>query len=236
MRQVTVDFPVDIMPPGLVPQKLLSVTSSVRFLRLDFMGFLFTCRVQESALKETLKFLKGHYRQVQKGAVKVSHEGQGIILVSGCWVQEGTHEYLWNDDKGYLNQEKKFSKLMAMYQTRTFFLKSPEIIGNNIRFVMVGDPESIKTLEEALNEVSIHYKVQKIASFHKTADSAFDRLTPQQMRILRLAYIEGYYSVPRKISTELLARLLKMEKGNVGEHLRRAEKNIIGFSNDRLKK
>ena len=49
------------------------------------------------------------------------------------------------------------------------------------------------------------------------------------MRILRLAYSEGYYNVPRKISTEELAKLLKMEKGNVGEHLRRAEKNIMDF-------
>jgi predicted DNA binding protein len=49
------------------------------------------------------------------------------------------------------------------------------------------------------------------------------------MRILRLAYVGGYYCVPRKISTEQLANLLKMEKGNVGEHLRRTEKNIMGF-------
>ena len=67
------------------------------------------------------------------------------------------------------------------------------------------------------------------SGFEKSVDSAFDRLTPQQMRILRLAYVEGYYNVPRKISTEELAKLLKMEKGNVGEHLRRAEKNIMDF-------
>jgi predicted DNA binding protein len=44
-----------------------------------------------------------------------------------------------------------------------------------------------------------------------------------------LAYVEGYYNVPRKISTEQLANLLGMEKGNVGEHLRRAEKNLMDF-------
>ena len=45
----------------------------------------------------------------------------------------------------------------------------------------------------------------------------------------RLAYVEGYYDVSRKISPEELAKLLKVEKGTVGEHLRRAEKNIIDF-------
>jgi predicted DNA binding protein len=49
------------------------------------------------------------------------------------------------------------------------------------------------------------------------------------MRVLRLAYAEGYYDIPRTVSTELLARLLRMDKGTVGEHLRRAEKNLMDF-------
>ena len=215
------------MPPGLIPEKLLSLTSSIKFLRLDIKGFLFTCRIQEDQLKDTIKFLRKHYKQVQKGAVKVSHEGQGIILVSGGWSREG--KYLWNDDKGYLSQEKEFAKLMAIYQSRTFFLKSPEIIGNCGRFVLVGDSESLKELEKTLSKVNISYNIRKLSGFQKSADSAFDWLTPQQMRILRLAYVEGYYNIPRKISTEEIANLLKMEKGNVGEHLRRAEKNIMDF-------
>ena len=227
MRQVTVDFPLDTLPPGLIPEKLLSVTSSVRFLRLDFKGFIFTCRVQDKALKDTLKSLRKHYRQAQKGSVKVTHEGQGIILVSGGWVNPETHEFLWNDEKGYLFREKEFSKLMSIYPE--FFLKSPEIVGDSIRFVLVGDPESLRKLEETFSQVSLEFSIRKSTGFQKSNDSAFDRLTAQQMRILRLAYVDGYYNVPRKISTEQLAKQLKMEKGNVGEHLRRAEKNIMDF-------
>ncbi len=229
MRQITVEFPLDTMPPGLVPEKLLNITSSVRFLRLNFKGFLFTCRVQENQVKDTIKFLRKHYPQVQKGTVKVSHEGQGIILVSGNWVHANTHEYLWNDEKGYLTQENEFRKLMAFYQNETCFLRSPEIIGNRLRCVLVGEPEWIKVFEKTLSNVSLRYTVTKISGFKKSHDSPFDRLTPQQMRILRLAYVEGYYSIPRKISTEQLAKRLKMEKGNVGEHLRRAEKNLMDF-------
>jgi RNA polymerase sigma factor (sigma-70 family) len=215
------------MPPGLIPEKLLSMTPSIKFLRLDIKGFMFTCRVQENALAETLKFLRKHYRQVQKGTVKVSHEGRGVILVSGDWSRNG--EFLWNDEKGYLSQEKEFSKLMAFYQNRACFLKFPEIIGDTGRFVLVVDPESFKEFEETLRKVDLPHTIRSVSGFEKNADSAFDRLTPQQMRILRLAYVEGYYSVPRKITTEQLAKLLKMEKGNVGEHLRRAEKNIMDF-------
>ena len=229
MRQVTVDFPLDTMPPGVIPEKLLNLTSSVRFIRLDFKGFLFTCRVQENQSEDVVKFLRKHYRQVQKGTVKVSHERQGIILVSGIWVNPDTHEYLWNDEKGYLAREKDFAKLMAIYEKEACFLKSPEIIGTHLRFILVGDPGSIKSIEEALRYVNVPYSIRKVSGFKKSADSAFDQLTPQQMRILRLAYVEGYYSIPRRISTEQLAKRLKMEKGNVGEHLRRAEKNIMDF-------
>jgi RNA polymerase sigma factor (sigma-70 family) len=227
MRQVTIDFPLDTMPPGLIPQKLLRMVSSIKFLRLDIKGFLFTCHVQGSTLTEILKFLRKHYRQVQKGTVKVTHEGHGTILVSGDWSRNG--EFLWSDEKGYLSQEKEFSKLMTFYQNRACFLKFPEIIGDIGRFVLVVDPESFKEFEETLRKVDLPHTIRRVSGLEKNVDSAFDRLTPKQMRILRLAYVEGYYRVPRKISTERLAKLLKMEKGNVGEHLRRAEKNIMDF-------
>jgi hypothetical protein len=227
MRLFTVDFPQETMPPGVIPEKLLKLGTSIKFIRLDFNGFLFSGHLQESAVRDTISFLKKHYRQVQKGKVKVTHEGQGIILVSGGWSKDG--QFLWNDDKGYLLREKEFAELMGIYQSRACFLRSPEIVGNCLRFVLVGETDTLKTFENMLCKVSLPYHVRKISGFVKSVDSAFDRLTTQQMRILRLAYSEGYYDVPRKISTEELAKLLKMEKGNVGEHLRRAEKNIMDF-------
>jgi len=37
----------------------------------------------------------------------------------------------------------------------------------------------------------------------------------------------GYYDVPKKARVEDIARLLGMDKGTVGEHLRRAEKHVF---------
>ena len=114
-------------------------------------------------------------------------------------------------------------------ETKSFWLRSPEVSGNTIRFNVGCDPEILKTVVQTLKDLGIPFKLKKVSSFKVSEDSAFDRLTMQQARVLRLAYVEGYYNVPRKISTEQLASLLKMEKGNVGEHLRRAEKNIMDF-------
>jgi len=227
MRQVIINFPIDILPSGVLPEKLLTVTPSVRFLRLDIEGFLFTFRLGEDKIKETVDFLRKHYKAVQKGSVTITHEGQGILLVSGKWIQDG--KFAWNDYKGYLSKGSEFSKWMNLYQTKTYLLRSPEACGTNIRFTFACDSEILKLVTETLKGLNIPFRVETVTSFRKNADSAFDRLTLQQARIFRLAYAEGYYSVPRKISTEQLANLLKMEKGNVGEHLRRAEKNIMDF-------
>jgi len=94
----------------------------------------------------------------------------------------------------------------------------------------VGASESLKNLLKVTFENAlISYSITKLCGIEKSSDSPIDRLTVQQMRVLRLAYAEGYYDIPRTISTEQLACLLKMEKGTVGEHLRRAEKNIMEF-------
>jgi len=37
----------------------------------------------------------------------------------------------------------------------------------------------------------------------------------------------GYYDIPRKTSTEELARVMGMEKATAGEHLRRGEKKVF---------
>jgi len=227
MRQITIEFPIDTLPPYLIPEHILAITPSVKFLELDINGFLFTFRVKPEESKETVKLLRKHYEQVQEGTVKITHEGQGILLVSGKWVDNG--KYLWKDYKGYLSNEKGFSRWMTIYQTKTFWLRSPEVSGNTIRFVVACDPETVKTVMKTLKGLDIPYNLRNISSFKTSGDSVFDRLTLQQTRILRLAYAEGYYSIPRKITTEQLASLLKMEKGNVGEHLRRAEKNIMDF-------
>jgi len=227
MRQVTIDYPIDILPPGMIPKELLALTPSIRFLRLDSNGFLFTFRVALEKYKSAMKSLRRHYTEVQRGPIRIAHEGQGVLVVGGSWVQDG--QYLWNDYKGYLSRKHDFSNWMELYQNKTFLLRPPETCGNSIRFIFACDSEVLKGVVKMLKSLNLPYKVEKVSSFKKSGDSAFDRLTLQQAKVLQLAYVEGYYDVPRKISTEQLADLLKMEKGNVGEHLRRAEKNVMDF-------
>ncbi len=46
--------------------------------------------------------------------------------------------------------------------------------------------------------------------------------------MLLTAYALGYYDVPRRISSDELSRHLKVDKSTLVEHLRKAERKIIG--------
>ncbi len=209
-----------MFPNGSLPEELLKRAASIRFIRLDFQGFLFTCKVKKNDIGLLVVSLRKHYAQLSAGQIDVSQEGQSMIRVSGQW---------WNDGRPAYAQEKDFAKLDTIYRSRTYFLKSPEIIGNNLRVILVADERSLKTLQSTICNVGLTYNVKKLGSLERSDDSALDKLTQQQMRILRLAYAEGYYEIPRRISTRQLASLLKMDEGTVGEHLRRAEKNLMDF-------
>ncbi len=167
-----------------------------------------------------MSFLKKHYRALNKGEIIVSSEGNDMILVSGRW---------WNDGRPAYAQEANFAVLDAICRSQAYFIKSSELVGNSLRITIVSDFKSLKTLQTTFHTVGLSYSVKKLSGLERHIESAFDKLTKQQLHVLRLAYAQGYYDVPRKISTEQLANLLQKEKGTVGEHLRRAEKKIMDF-------
>lgn len=224
MQQLTIEIPLENLPKGTIPKELLSIASTIRFLHLSSDGFVFTCRVPREELSRMLRFLKRHYQQVQEGTVDVSQEGATMLRVSGQW---------WDRDEEPIDDQvqiREKQKLKALYQSQTYFLRSPEIRNNRLVVTLVGTPELLKNLLKVTFETAqVSYSITKLCSIEKSSDSPFDRLTVQQMRVLRLAYAEGYYDIPRRVSTEHLAHLLSMDKGTVGEHLRRAEKNLMDF-------
>lgn len=224
MQQITIEIPLADLPKGTIPLELLSTASTIRFLHLGSDGFVFTCRVPRVEMRKLLRSLKGHYKRIQESKVDVSQEGETMIRISGEW---------WERDKETTDNQaqlKANQKLRALYLSQTHFLRSPEIRNKCLQVTLVGAPESLKNLLAVTFEnAKVSYHITKLCGIEKSNDSPLDTLTVQQMRVLRLAYAEGYYNVPRTVSTERLACLLKMDKGTVGEHLRRAEKNIMEF-------
>ncbi|MDA4112892.1 MAG: helix-turn-helix domain-containing protein [Thaumarchaeota archaeon] len=58
-------------------------------------------------------------------------------------------------------------------------------------------------------------------------DSPLSRLTEKQRRVLVTAYRLGYYDEPRRISSQELAKRMKVGSSTLINHRRRAERHLL---------
>jgi predicted DNA binding protein len=73
----------------------------------------------------------------------------------------------------------------------------------------------------------VNHKLVEISQIESASESELSRLTPKQRQALLAAYSLGYYDVPRRTSSELLAERLKLGTSTFAEHLRKAERNLL---------
>jgi hypothetical protein len=203
-----------------LPKEVLDNGQVLHLLRFDTEGYLMICKMPESVWVEKRKsFPTGGPRKLVVKPLP-NQAGDSVLLkVSGLWLGE--------DEKRQPEKSKTFGFYKSLEKLPLYPLKPPTISGNSIRLAAVAENSEIKQLLSRLKEMGIAFKVIKLDNFEASNDSPLLQLTLQQLRILRLAQTLGYYDIPRKTNTEDLARIVGMDKGTVGEHLRRAEKHVF---------
>jgi len=145
--------------------------------------------------------------------------GTVLLQVSGHWLKRG--------EKLTVLQSTEFEFFRSLERSAFYSLENPTISDHAINISIVAEAERIKQLLNGLKQFNIQYKVRKLGRLGTETQSMLSDLTLQQMRVLKLAHTMGYYDVPRRTNTEALAGMLEMDKATVGEHLRRAEKNVF---------
>jgi hypothetical protein len=94
---------------------------------------------------------------------------------------------------------------------------------------LVGKEDEIKKLLHYANKWGDNsFKILGLTSIDAKGESLLSKLTPRQKQMLLTAYALGYYDVPRRISSDDLSRHLNVDKSTVVEHLRKAEKKLVG--------
>lgn len=78
-----------------------------------------------------------------------------------------------------------------------------------------------------LERLGVRTRVVSLTDEVLDPNSPMTWLTEKQRRILMSAYKMGYYDVPRRVDSEMVARALKLDKSTVVEHLRKAEKRLL---------
>jgi len=85
----------------------------------------------------------------------------------------------------------------------------------------------LRALEKAEERMGIHYKIISLTDARFPADSPISRLTDKQRKVLITAYKLGFYDLPKRISSEDLARKLGLVKSTFVAHRRKAERRLL---------
>jgi hypothetical protein len=102
-----------------------------------------------------------------------------------------------------------------------------EIRDGRARMTYLGNAKQIKTFLEGVEEAGVRYRVASITDAKFSQDSPLSRLTEKQRRVLVTAYRLGYYDEPRRISSQELAKRMKVGSSTLINHRRRAERHLL---------
>ena len=201
------------------PKAVLDHAQVLHLLRFDTEGYLIICKMPRRLwVWKRKEFPRGGPRNLVVKAIG-EYGDDVLVQVSGSW--------LGKEEKHSPEGSRSFEFFKSLERLPLYQLKPPTVVGNTIRVSMVGENSELKRLLEGLDEAGQPFKIISLGNFTGKADSPLLSLTLQQSRVLRLAQTMGYYDIPRRSSTQDLAHILGMDKGTVGDHLRRAEKHIF---------
>jgi predicted DNA binding protein len=107
------------------------------------------------------------------------------------------------------------------------FFVTREIREEKVKCTILGSAKQIRHNLQALNELGRQYRIISLTDAKFSVDSPLNALTEKQRKVLLTAYKHGYYSLPRKINSEQLAKKLNIHKTALVNHRRKAELRIL---------
>jgi hypothetical protein len=184
----------------------------IQFLRLDNEEFAAICRIETD--QGTPEFADWFEKQgntddnFSEGAQILEREKSGayIVFIRHNLIPPGLN----------INQLIEGGYLAAI-----------EIREDKIKITYLGTAKEIKTILEKIRQHGVRYKILSLTDAKFSINSPLNGLTEKQRNVLTTAYKLGYYSLPRKISTEQLAKKLNVHKSALAAHRRKAELRLI---------
>lgn len=151
-------------------------------------------------------------------------------LLAGGFLVEA--QMLERDKKGgyivFMRGGPSLSSVLNFVGVESGYLFPPVGIGEGkVKFSFLGSETQVKDFLEKVDAVGIRYRVVLLADANFSPTSPLSHLTEKQREVLITAYKLGYYDIPRKITSEQLAKKLNLVDSTVVEHLRKAEQRLI---------
>jgi hypothetical protein len=191
----------------LPPFKIIKSLKLLYFLRQDQEEFAAICQVEFKDPKTPVKDMLVSGFLVEAQVLEQTKNGAYIVFMRGG---------------------PTLSSILTSVGIESGYLFPPlEITDGKVKFSFLGNEAEIKQFMEKINIVGIRYRVVLLADANFSPTSPLSLLTERQREVLIAAYKHGYYDVPRKLTSEQLARKLGLVDSTVVEHLRKAEHHLI---------
>jgi hypothetical protein len=128
----------------------------------------------------------------------------------------------------FLRGGPSLSSVLSAIGIESGYLFPPIGIGDGkIKISFLGSENQVKNFMEKIDTLGIRYRVVLLADANFSPISPLNRLTEKQREVLIAAYKLGYYDIPRRITSEELAKNLGLVDSTVVEHLRKAEQRLM---------
>jgi DNA-binding CsgD family transcriptional regulator len=189
----------------------VEVLEALRCFKCDTEGLAIICRIRLKDRKITIQDLlmgKGLLTNIE--LLYKEKDGSLVVFIEG---------------RSCVPKPPKDIKEPKMLMTRP-----PDFLDvDRMKVEMIGKENEIKKLVHYANKWGDNsFKILGLTSIDAKGESLLSKLTSRQRQILLTGYALGYYDVPRRISSDDLSRHLNVDKSTIVEHLRKAERKLIG--------
>ena len=213
MRRVTLEFNYQETWKqifGSYAEKV-EILEALRCFKCDVEGLAIICRIRLKDRNMNIQdLLMGKSLLTNIELLYKEKDGSLVVFIEG---------------RSCVPQPPKDIKPPKMLMTRPpYFLDV-----DKIKVEMIGKEDEIKKLVHYANKWGDNsFKILGLTSIDTKGESLLSKLTNRQRQMLLTAYALGYYDVPRRISSDDLSRHLNVDKSTIVEHLRKAERKLMG--------
>ncbi len=214
MKRVILEFPYQDMWHRLFGPNFgkVEVIEVIRSLKCDFEGVGMICRIRFKDKRIGVRDLigKGAIRSIE--ILYKERNGSMVVFIQGGPVVSAPRAVLRSHP----------SKLGILSTGPAEFLDKDRM---RIEF-LCKDKETKKVLD-FYQRAKLPHRIVEVSRPETLSDSHLSKLTLKQRQVVLTAFSLGYYDIPRRVTTEELAKHLKLSTSTLAEHIRKAERTLL---------
>ncbi len=216
MKKLTLDFPYEELWDRLFgPNRgKVEVVEATRSLKCDFDGLAIICRIRFRDKRMKVGDLVGRGKITSIETLYKEKDRSLVVFIQGKPVVHAPRELIRMDPNNP--------------RPGLVTAGPPEFVDvDKMRLQFLCNENEIPKILDFYEGAKVNHKVVEVSQIESVSESELSKLTPKQRQALLIAYSLGYYDVPRRTTSDLLAKRLNLGTSTFAEHLRKAERNLL---------